>query len=340
MQKSTVFSSLMVSVLACIYLGCTKNSSSENNKQNLWIYTSLYKDTIADIQPQLEKAFPDIKFNFYQAGSEEVAAKVNAEQMAGQIQADILISSDRFWYEDLTRQGKLVSYQPKGTEKIDALYKQPEGYYHAVSYPVMVMAYNAEAITEKELPESFKDLTQKKYKAKASSGSPLASGTNFTTVAFLQKAYGWEFFKDLRQNDFLAEGGNSGVIRRLQSKERPIGIVLLENVLRLKESDPRIKAHYPKDGVMIQSNILALVKKDAKDNNNAQKVADWLFGKAGQEAMVKSYMYAAIPGYSAPAGAPELSALAAQAKKWDREFIEQTLKDREKIKEEFSKIMF
>lgn len=334
----TAFTLILLVTLAPT--ACTKKADSADNKQTLWIYTSLYKDTIADIQPKLEQEFPNIKFNFYQAGSEEVAAKVNGEQMAGQIQADIMISSDRFWYEDLARQGKLVPYQPKETEKIDALYKQAEGYYHTLSYPVMVMGYNSEAITEKELPSSFKDLTEKKFKAKASSGSPLASGTNFTTVAFLQKAYGWEFFKALRQNDFLAEGGNSGVIRRLQSKERPIGVVLLENILRLKESDPRIKAHFPKDGVVIQSNVLAIVKKDSNTNGNAQKVADWLFGKNGQEAMTRSFMYAGVPGYAAPIGAPEFSTLTAQAKKWDHEFVEQTLKDREKIKEEFSKIMF
>src|SRR5688500_4111011 len=75
-------------------LGCTKKEAPKNE---LWIYTSLYKDTIADIQPKLEKQFPDIKFNFFQAGSEEVAAKINAEELAGGTKADVVIFSDRFW---------------------------------------------------------------------------------------------------------------------------------------------------------------------------------------------------------------------------------------------------
>ncbi|MFN7904689.1 MAG: extracellular solute-binding protein [Pseudobdellovibrionaceae bacterium] len=339
-MTSKIFNLFLVLFILAIQSACTRKTDSAEAKQNIWIYTSLYKDTIADIQPKLEKEFPNIKFNFYQAGSEEVASKVNGEQIAGQIQADIMISSDRFWYEDLARQGKLLSYKPVNTDKVDAFYKNSEGFYHTLSYPVMVMAYNSEAMTEKELPSSFKDLTDKKFKAKASSGSPLASGTNFTTVAFLQRAYGWEFFKGLRENDFLAEGGNSGVIRRLQSKERPIGIVLLENILRLKESDPLIKAFFPKDGVIMQSNVLAIEKKESNTNGNAQKVADWLFSQEGQSAMTRSFMYSGVPGYPAPVGAPEFATLMSQAKKWDSEFIEQTLKDREKIKEEFSKIMF
>ena len=31
-------------------------------KQELWIYTSLYKDTIAELTPLLEKDFPGVKF--------------------------------------------------------------------------------------------------------------------------------------------------------------------------------------------------------------------------------------------------------------------------------------
>lgn len=310
--------------------------TSKSEKQSLWIYTSLYKDTISDIQPKLEKQFPDIDFKFYQAGSEEVAAKVQAEALSGKIQADILISSDRFWYEDLARQGKLLAYSPVGTEKVSGSFKHPEAFYTTVSHPVMVLAYNSEVIPSP--PKAFKDLAASEWKSKGSSGSPLASGTNFTTVAFLVKKYGWDFFKDLRKNDFIAEGGNSGVVRRLQSKERPVGIVLLENILRLT-NDPRIQFILPEDGAVLQSNVLAIVKKDSAADAK-QKVADWFFGKDGQEAMVKSFMYAAVPGFTAPVGAPSFDDVQKNAKPWSKEFIAETMGAREKIKEEFSKIVF
>ena len=110
------------------FLAVTALAFSASAKTELWIYTSLYKDTIADLQPQLEKQFPDIKFNFYQAGSEEVAAKVAAEQLAGGIKADVLISSDRFWYEDQIAKCNLHSFKPKSAEKIAKDFKHPEGY--------------------------------------------------------------------------------------------------------------------------------------------------------------------------------------------------------------------
>ncbi|RPJ78149.1 MAG: extracellular solute-binding protein, partial [Alphaproteobacteria bacterium] len=178
-----------------------------------------------------------------------------------------------------------------------------------------------------------------KWKDKVSSGSPLASGTSFTTVAFLSKKYGWDYFSALRQNNFIAEGGNSGVIRRLQSKERPVGIVLLENLLRLTESDPRIKLIVPQDGAIMQANVLAIVKKDG-EQQAAKKIADWMFAKSGQEAMVQSFMYATMPGYADPKGAPALNELLKNAMPWSAEFIMEIMQSREKIKDQFSKIVF
>lgn len=329
----------MIQRLTLIFLiltvfACTK----KEDKTTVWIYTSLYKDTITEIQPQLEKAFPDIKVQFYQAGSEEVAAKVQAENLSGKIQADVLISSDVFWYEDMAEQKKLMAYQPKNSEKVELMFKHPESFYSTVSFPVMVIAYNSDSVSEKEAPKTFKELTDPKWKDKLSMGSPLASGTSFTTVATLVEKYGWDFFNGLRKNNIIAEGGNSGVIRRLQSKERPVGIVLLENVLRLTKTDPRIKFVIPADGAIMQVNVLGLVKKDDK-LTASQKVADWFFTEAGQTALTKSYMYSGNASVKL-ADAPEFSELLKTAQPWTRAFISKTMKEREKIKDQFSKIIF
>ncbi|MDD4975746.1 MAG: extracellular solute-binding protein [Bacteriovorax sp.] len=334
MRKTLIHLLVIVATFSSIS-SCTK----KNEKEKVWIYTSLYKDTVNDLKVKMEKEFPNIDVQIYQAGSEEVAAKVQAEALAGKIQADILISSDRFWYEDMAAKGTLLAYKPKGTEKVEEHFKNTSGFYTAVSLPVMVMAYNSEAVTSAEAPKTFAELKDPKWKDKVSSGSPLASGTSFTTVAFLSKKYGWDYYSALRKNNFIAEGGNSGVIRRLQSKERPVGIVLLENLLRLTEKDPRIKLIVPEDGAVMQANVLAIVKKDG-EQLASKKIADWMFAKVGQETMVQSFMYATMPGFAAPKGAPALNELLKNAQPWSQEFISEVMQSREKIKDQFSKIVF
>lgn len=321
--------------MAFLPFSCTK----KEEKTKVWIYTSLYKDTIADIQPKLATAFPDVDVQFYQAGSEEVAAKVQAENLSGKIQADILISSDRFWYEDMAAQQKLMAYKPAGTEKVEDFFKHPDSFYTTLSFPVMVIAYNSEAVNSSDAPKSFKELGDAKWKDKVSTGSPLASGTNFTTVAFLAKKYGWDYFSLLRKNNVISEGGNSGVVRRLQSKERPVGVVLLENILRLASTDARIKWLIPSDGAVIQTNVLAIVKKEG-DQDKTKKIADWMFGPEGQAAMAKSFMYPSVPGNTAPVGAPAFTEIEKTALPWTREFIAETMKTRDEIKDKFAKIIF
>jgi iron(III) transport system substrate-binding protein len=324
---------LFLPLMLCF--GC----KSESDKKEVWIYASLYKDVIADIEPKLKIAFPDIDIQFYQAGSEDITAKVNAEILAGGTKADILIFSDRFWFEEATQKGKLHAYKPKGSQSVPELLKNREGYYSAVSLPLMVMVYNSEAIPDKDAPKTFKEMSDPKWKNKFATGSPLSSGTNFTTVAFLQKAYGWDYFKALRKNETISEGGNSSVIRRVQTKERPVGWVLLENALRFQDSDPKMKIIYPEDGAIVQTNVLAITKKEG-DRSPAERVADWFYSKDGQDAMIKAYMYAAVPGYPPPKGAKALEEVLKTAPKWTPETLQEIMKDREKIKEEFTQIMF
>ncbi len=90
----------------------------------------------------------------------------------------------------------------------------------------MVLVYNNEVIKESDAPKSFKEMTDPKFKGLLYGGSPLASGTAFTTVLALQHLYGWEYFHLLKKNQFLFDCGNSAVIKRIQTKERPIGFVL------------------------------------------------------------------------------------------------------------------
>ncbi len=324
-------------LLYCCALVAFVSCKKEVNEKEVWIYGSIYKDTIADIEPQLKEKFPDLEFHFYQAGSEDIATKVNAEILAGGTKADILIFSDRFWFEEAIEQNLLHKFVPKNVDKVPAYLKNPEGYYSAVSIPLMVMIYNSEAISAKDAPKTFKEMAEPKWKGKFATGSPLASGTNFTTVAFLQKEYGWDYFKALRKNETISEGGNSSVIRRVQTKERPVGWVLLENVLRLS-SDSNIKVIYPDDGAIVQSNVLAIINKKTP-RTNAEKVADWFFSPEGQAAMVRSHMYAAVPG-EAPKGARDLVDVMKTAPAWTPEVLKEIMSKREEIKEEFTNIMF
>ncbi len=314
-------------------------SCQSQDPREIWIYTSLYKDTIADVTPRLEKAFPGVKINWYQAGSEEIAAKVNTELIAGVPKADILISSERFWYQELSDSDRLISWKPSQFETFLPEYQYEKGTFHIVSVPVMVLTYNSESLSHDEAPKSFRELTNPKYKGRATGGSPLASGTAFTTVLALHQKYGWDYFHALKKNGFLFDGGNSAVIKRIQTKERPVGFVLLENVLRFQHDDPRLKIMYPEDGVVTQFNTMGIPKKKEM-KEDVLKVAEWFFTKDGQEAMTRSFMHSPIKDFPPPVGAPSLSELKKSSFNWTENLIYELTEKRFEIKENYVEIMF
>ena len=315
-----------------------KNENVEGAK-TLWIYTSLYKDTINELMPSLKKEFPGVSFKFFQAGSEEIATKVNAEMMSGNVQADVMISSDRFWYEELEQAKKLLKYQSEKSKLVPESLKSKNGFYSTLSLPVMVLCYNADLISEDLVPKKFKDLQDQKYKNLFTTGDPLSSGTNFTTMAMLQFHYGWDYFKKLKNNNTIGQGGNSSVLRRIQNGERPIGWVLLENVLRFQDKDKRLKVIFPKDGVVTNNNIIA-ISNETKNPDLAKKFVDFMYGKVGQDQMIKSFMYSPLPGHEPPRGAPKFSYILKNSFPWTSEFLTQVRDSRMELKETYTEIMF
>ena len=322
-------------LLGLLTLVACNNEKKKSNE--LWVYTSLYKDTISDLTPRLKKQFPNVDIKWFQAGSEEIATKVNAEILSGNLKADVLISSDRFWYEDMANNGKLLAYTSPTAQKVPRSLRSSDGFYSTLSIPVMVLAYNTEAL--KEPPKTFKELAMDKWKDLFTTGSPLASGTNFTTMAMLQHHYGWDYFKKLRANNTIAQGGNSAVIRRLQNKERTVGWVLLENLLRFQGKDERIKAIFPEDGVVTQANVIAITKKEGS-RELAKKFVDYMYSTEGQQAMTRSYMYSPLPGFEPPKGAPSFESIFKNSFAWTKDFLKSVVKARENLKEEYTKIMF
>lgn len=327
----------MVFRFICLcFLLCLSNCFSK--KETFWIYTSLYKDTIADIKPRLEKKFPNIDFQFYQAGSEEVAAKVNAELLAGGAQADLVISSDRFWHEEMAQENYLEAYSPQGTQSIPQEYKSEKDYYHSYSLPVMVIVANKKQ-TEFLKPKTFAELTEPQWKNKIVTGSPLSSGTMFTTLVFLQRKYGNDYFEKLQKNGTISEGGNSAVLRRIQSGERAVGVILLENLLRFHNQKTAFETIYPEDGVVVQNNVLSILKK-TNPHAKRKEIVDWFFSKEGQQSAVRSMMYSPQPNGPAPLGARPLSQMNTSSFPWDQNFLKEIVEKREDIKEKMTDALF
>jgi len=303
--------------------------------EEFWIYTSTYKEVYPLYEPGLREAFPAVAFRWYQSGSEKIAAKILAEEKGGGAQADLLMTSDLFFYQELKKLDLLLPLSGPGVESVPAVYLDPDHAFAINRLPLMVIAYNREKITGDEVPKSFADLLDPRYEGRLTMPSPLESGSALTTALYLHQRFGPPYFEALRRVDVLAAGGNGATLSRIQSGERPVGIVLLENLLKAEEMGLRSVAWvYPEEGALPVPAPLAIFR-GTDDVELARRVLDWFFSEEARAIVVKGWIHSVFPGDPPPAGAPALAEL--ELHPWDLATFEQWGTRRQEVKTRFQK---
>ncbi len=262
-------------------------------KVEVWVYTSMYQHVLDAMDPVLAERLPGIQVRWFQSGSEKVAQRWEAEHEAGQSPACIVATSDPSWYVDLTSRDLLVSYVSPRAVTLDRAWVTPT--WSTVRLSFMVLGGPA--------PARFADLAAPEWKDRFSSGDPLSSGTTFATLAAFDAAYGWDFVQGLHSNGWMAAGGNSGVLARMESGERPVGIVLHENLLA-----KGLPAVIPADGAVAVPGPVA-IPTDCRSKEAAKSVIDWLYTDEAQALVVAGAMYSPFPELAPPVGGPPLAEL-------------------------------
>lgn len=312
-------------LLVLLATGCS------SKKPEIWIYTSIYKEVIAELEGPLQDKFPEVKIQWFQGGSEVIAMKTQAELAGGGTRADLFLTSDPFWYIEMKKAGHLAPYTTQAAQGVNPKFSDPDHYFEVVRIPVMVLAYNSKTLPSEGLPERWTDLQLPQWKDKLSVANPMESGTAFTTIAMLSRKYGWEYLKTLRKHNMLVSGGNSSVITRIETGERPVGIVLLESVLKAQSKGSPIKPIYPLDGAIPIPSPIA-ISKSTKNLELSRKIYDWFFTPEAQNALVTGGMYSPLLQIAHPAGARDWKSLSSQLFEWSPYVAEEILRQRDTIR--------
>jgi iron(III) transport system substrate-binding protein len=308
--------------------------SCSPKKETLWVYTSTYKEVLSLYEPILQKEFPDLDIRWYQAGSETVAAKLNTEKLSGTVLADLLMTSDLFYFNELAREGWLHPFTLPENYSIPAAHLGPSHVFNVSRFPVMVIAYNSNYISPSKAPTSWSDLLKAEFKSKITMPSPLESGSFLTALFFLRETLGNKYLEQFRTQNVLSSGGNGSTMSRVLSGEKPIGIVLLENILQAREKGQKhVQFVIPKEGAFPIPSPVGIIKK-TKISPNADKVAKWFFSPQAQELLVKGWVYSSNPEMPPPFEAPAWNNL--KLAPWDFNKFHTWSLERQKLKDDFS----
>lgn len=326
----------MIITLVFFVLGCSKM-----NNNTVWIYTNTPPDETNAFMKAVAEKFPELDVQWYaEGGSENVQARVGMERLAGDLKANIILTSDVFWFEKMANEGFWEDYKPDIDYKVPESFSALHSSYSLMGINLFGIAYNKKFITAEEAPKSFKDLVDPKYKGKVACGSPLESGTNYALMANLTHKYGYDFLKQLHANDLSSSGGNSVTIRRMISGERPIGLIPFEWIALNRDKAPDLEVVYPEDGSIIMPALIGLVK-DSRNMEQAKKVLDFILSDEGQKIAIK---YAANYGVNTalppPDGMKPLGEMLSRTFPLNQELLTFVQTEGEQFKDRYSEIMF
>ena len=127
-------------------------------------YASMNLSEANAIVAEFEKRYPFIKVRLQRSGSEKLLSRVLTEFRAKKIFADV-IQTVEFSMHLFNRSGVLARYAPQSNSSYPKDFKE-DGFWTTVYYNAYVTAYNTRMVPAQQLPKTYDDLLDPKWKGK------------------------------------------------------------------------------------------------------------------------------------------------------------------------------
>ncbi len=272
-------------------------------KGSVTLYTSESLDKVNEMKLDFEKRNPSLTLNIYRSGTQVVISKLQAEQQAGGMLADMIWMADIDYFEDLARKDGLVPSTPPEAEKVPAKFTYDGGRYHEVRLIFNTVAMNT--LRVKTRPTSWRDLAEPRFKGKVGVASPFYSGAAFSTLGTQvnMPGFGWDYYRKLKDNAVVIEQSNGTVAKKLATGEFHVVSVVDFMVREAKATGSPVDHIWPKEGAILIPTPIGVLK-GAKNPEGARAFLRYLYSSDGQRLFVRQGYVAVLPGVEGPKDMP------------------------------------
>jgi iron(III) transport system substrate-binding protein len=237
------------------------------------------------------------------AGSNSELANALLEEQANP-QADVFITTELFTVQSLAQEGVFQSYKPVGVDQLPAEFLGPENLWTGLTRRARVIMYNADLVSQEELPASIFDLTDPKWKGQiAAAGS--TNGSMQAQIAAMRQLIGEEetesWLNGLLDNEVTFFGGHTDVRKAVGAGEFKLGLVNHYYYHLQKAEGSNVGIIFPDQGEgqigLITNATAAAVVNGAPHLAAAQAFLDFLVSPEGQKLFAEqNYEYPLLSG--------------------------------------------
>ena len=281
-MKKRVFSLLAVLMVVSLMLPAYASA------KEVMLYSSMKDSQLAALKDAFMAKHPDIRMDYYTAGTGSVMTKLATEQQAGGIRADIIWVGDPTNYISFKEQGLLYAYNSPEAATIPANFKDPDNYYVAGRVIMLGFVFNKNTLSANEVPKTWEELAT--FKGYTAMTDPTFSGTTLYTVAGLVQHpdYGWNYLQSLKDNGMLLERGSSAVVTKVGSGEYDVSVGVDYIARTLIAQGSPIDFAYPEKGIPIILSPIAIIKNSA-NLEEAKLLFDFILSLEGQKILMEEF---------------------------------------------------
>ena len=282
--------------------------AAATGEAQLVIYSSQNMPFMEGLSNAFEAQVPGIDVQVLRAPSAEILARLLAEQEASRPVADLYMA----WWDttsEVVKRGYAATYVPAGIEALPDV-RDPDGKWAAVAAYASVIGYNSNNVAPADVPKSFSDLLDPKWKGRVGLVDPRIGGGPYGYYYHIWQLYGREYFEALNANEPFILRQAAAMVNAVGAGQVDVSIAGAANWIEAARSGAPVALVYPEDGVSL-TYFISVVLENAPHPNAARVFLDWLVSAEGQTAVssVQNAIYPLRPGISAPEGYPPLSDL-------------------------------
>jgi len=242
---------------------------------------------IAPLIKRFEEKYPFLKIEPLRTGAPKLLNRILAEQKAGSLKAD-LIETEGLTSYVMMKRGLYEKYVSPESRMLPAGAKDPDGMWTNAHSNYKIVAYNTRLVSPAELPRSYDDLTQSKWKGKILMGS-----NNYewfgNMVKIMGEEKGMNLMRRLNAQNLMLREGNSLILQLLLAGEGFVSIAAnVDSVEELKAKGA------PIDWLGLEPTISRLhpiaLARTAQHPNAAKLYIDFILSKEAQEIITKEFV--------------------------------------------------
>jgi len=305
-MRKGILTVTIVSVLAVLLMLPTFSTQAQAADKLGWV-GPVYKELSASLTRGFKAYYKetyhkDVDITFVRPGGWPVCLdKVRAWN--GKPDADIFLGAGAPAHEVLKKEGLVVPYRPKGSDKVPAEWhgmkvKDKGDYWTAFAPWIVTNLYNEKVLKKLRLPppKTWNDLLNPIYRGNIVHTLPYASGTMHEAVEILLQGFGeeegWRYLRLLAANLARFSTGSTDTTQLVARGEVPIGMAQPQmNAMAARKDGFPVRDLLPEKTILVPEAVALL--KGAPNEAIGKIFLDWLFSMDGQKAVLEGRYFAA-----------------------------------------------